>query len=66
MRAAACPAARPGHRRARGLVPGGIRLRCALPVSICRDANNFAILDFLLFLECIEAECDVLNMPRFA
>lgn len=29
------------------------------------DANNFAILDFLLFLEYIEAEFYRLNVPRF-
>ena len=30
------------------------------------DANNFAILDFLLFLEYIEAAFYAINVPRFS
>jgi hypothetical protein len=34
--------------------------------TVVSDANNFAILDFILFLEYIEAKFYMLNVPRFA
>ena len=33
--------------------------------DVVSDANNFAILDFLLFLEYIEAAFYAVNVPRF-
>jgi hypothetical protein len=33
---------------------------------VVSDANNFFILDFILFLEYIEAKFYAINVPRFA
>jgi hypothetical protein len=37
----------------------------AFDTTVVTDANNFFILDFLLFLEYIEAKFYALNVPRF-
>jgi hypothetical protein len=38
----------------------------AFDTTVVSDANNFFILDFVLFLEYIEAKFYALNVPRFA
>ena len=38
----------------------------AFDTTVVSDANNFFILDFILFLEYIEAKFYALNVPRFA
>jgi hypothetical protein len=38
----------------------------AFDTTVVSDANNFFILDFILFLEYIEAKFYAINVPRFA